>query len=183
MVFNSTFLVIKNIKILKYNFTKKGNSLLSWGKIFIIVACFLVFGIGCDKKNGNITPKELQGAVIILLDTVRADHLSCYGYNRKTSPNIDVLSEKGIQFNATVSNTPWTFPSIISLLTGEYPPKVLEQKSKKLKWSIVELFKKAGFSTAAFTEGGYVSRVFGMDMGFTIFEEAEGPVQLIAQHK
>ncbi|MDY6856185.1 MAG: sulfatase [Thermodesulfobacteriota bacterium] len=65
---------------------------------------------------------------LILIDTLRADHLSCYGYKRSTSPNIDRLAEEGILFMKAISATPWTDPSVLALFTGLYPSDVWEVK-------------------------------------------------------
>lgn len=132
--------------------------------------------IQCGRRSG----KTIQGAVIILLDTLRADHLSCYGYHRRTTPNIDALAQKGVRFNVAVSNSPWTLPSVGSLLTGSYPRNVFNDQGK-LEWSLVESFQQHGYATAAVTEGGFVSQVFGLNKGFSFFRELEGPVQVAAQ--
>ena len=59
--------------------------------------------------------------VLITIDTLRADHLSCYGYERTTSPNIDAIAEKGIVFSNTIAPSSWTAPSMVSLFTSVYP--------------------------------------------------------------
>ncbi len=66
-----------------------------------------------SKKDFNI--------VLITIDALRADHLSCYGYKRKTSPNIDKIAEKGILFKNAIAPSSWTVPSMVSLFTSVYP--------------------------------------------------------------
>ena len=56
--------------------------------------------------------------VLISIDTLRADHLSCYGYSRKTSPRIDALAQQGVLFERALSTTSWTLPAHASMLTG-----------------------------------------------------------------
>jgi len=68
---------------------------------------------GVSKDDFNI--------VLITIDTLRADHLSCYGYERKTSPNIDKIAEKGIIFKNVIAPSSWTAPSMASLFTSVYP--------------------------------------------------------------
>ena len=58
-----------------------------------------------------IDEKTRPNIVLITLDTTRVDHLSCYGYARKTSPNIDKLAEAGHKFTRAVSPSPWTLPA------------------------------------------------------------------------
>ncbi len=66
--------------------------------------------------------KEIRNVVLISIDTCRADHLSCYGYSRKTSPNIDSLAKESIVFNHAVASVPMTHPSHCSMMTGTIPP-------------------------------------------------------------
>ena len=58
---------------------------------------------------------------MICVDTLRADHLGCYGYPKDTSPNIDALAERGVQFQRAFATAPWTLPSVSSLFTGLQP--------------------------------------------------------------
>ena len=150
-------------------------------RVILLVAMYITaFGCGSEDHGDTSSPQELQGAVLILLDTVRADHLSCYGYRRPTSPNIDALAQKGVMFKQVVSCSPWTLPSVAALLAGEYPERVF---TKQLSRSLVERFHQKNISTAAFTEGGYVSRVFGFNRGFHYYKEEEGTVQLLKPGK
>ncbi len=59
--------------------------------------------------------------ILITIDTLRSDHLGCYGYKRDTSPNIDKLAKEGILFTQAISQSSWTIPSISSLITSAYP--------------------------------------------------------------
>lgn len=122
---------------------------------------------------------ELQGTVLILLDTLRADHLSCYGYERETTPVLSRLAEDGVLFERVVSFAPWTLPSVVNLLSGCPPtPEVFDQNNGGLKRSFIESIREAGYSTAAVTEGGLVSSFYGMDRGFSDYHEEEGELDL-----
>jgi len=59
--------------------------------------------------------------IFYVLDSLRADHLSCYRYSKKTSPNIDAMAAEGVLFENAFSASTWTRPSASSLLTGLYP--------------------------------------------------------------
>ncbi len=100
--------------------------------------------------------------VLISLDTLRADHLSCYGYRRKTSPNLDALAARGFRFATAVSQSPWTRPSHQALLTGIYPASSGGLKSP---W-LAKVLWEAGYRTGAFTGGAQVDRKFGFMGGF-----------------
>jgi hypothetical protein len=72
---------------------------------------------GCGPGEAPGPPNVL----LISVDTLRADHLGCYGYERDTSPGFDRLARDGVVFENAMSTCPWTLPSHTSLLTGLYP--------------------------------------------------------------
>lgn len=129
--------------------------------------------LGCD--SGNVERELPQGAIVILLDTLRADHVSAYGYERRTTPSIDALAAQGVRFAQVVSSAPWTLPATGALLAADHPDRVFGTDNR-LQRSLVEEFSAQGFATTAFTEGAFVSRHFGFDIGFDTFHEEEGAV-------
>ena len=66
-------------------------------------------------------PERPPDVVVIVVDTLRADHLQCYGYDKPTSPFIDTLAERGVRFSHVFAQASWTLPSHLSLLTSRYP--------------------------------------------------------------
>lgn len=80
-----------------------------------IVAAFLLHVSGCfqNRKTPNV--------ILITVDSLRPDHLSCYGYEKKTSPNIDKIAQEGVLFKQAVSVAPWTYPAMFTLFTSAYP--------------------------------------------------------------
>ena len=66
--------------------------------------------------------------VFIVLDTHRADRMSCYGYPRQTTPNIDKFAESATLFERAIVPAQWTIPSHASLFTGEYPTTLTDQE-------------------------------------------------------
>jgi arylsulfatase A-like enzyme len=114
-------------------------------------------------------PPPVRGAVLVLLDTLRADRLGCYGYGRRpTSPRIDRMAEHGVVFENAISHAPWTMASVASILSG-FPD--MRAFDGQLQSSLVEVLSAAGVRTAAFTEGGYFTAAFGFDRGFQEFHE------------
>ncbi|HEX3035792.1 MAG TPA: sulfatase [Thermodesulfobacteriota bacterium] len=111
--------------------------------------------------------------ILISIDTLRADHLGCYGYYRNTTPNIDRLAEDGVLFANTIAQSTWTLPSHMSIFTGLYVSSHgIISDDKKLgdeHITLAEVLQDAGYETVAFTEGGYVSEKFGYQ-GFDHFE-------------
>ena len=130
----------------------------------------------CGGQAPALAPP--RGICLIVLDTLRADGLSAYGNPRATSPALDALAARGVLFESAVSHAPWTLPSFIGLLSGRYPSSAVFTKGK-LQTSLLDELQAAGWTTAAFTEGGYVSRHFGIDRGFERFEEEEGKTRLV----
>lgn len=118
---------------------------------------------GCD------TPSRPTHAVLIVLDTLRPDRMSLYGAARPTTPRLDALSEEAVVFDQVVSNASWTLPAMAGLLAGRYLDA--DVMDERLRVSLVERLQAAGFRTAAFTEGGFVSRRFGFGLGFDDFAE------------
>lgn len=124
------------------------------------------------------TPRKKDSefnAVLISLDTLRADHLGTYGYSRNTSPHIDQLSQDGVQFNRYFSTSSWTLPAHISLFTS-MPVALhrIHQNHHRLSPDIItlaEILKTRGYITGAFTGGGYVAPGFGFDRGFDFFQD------------
>ena len=130
----------------------------------LLLALLLVTGCGA--------PPPARNAVLIVLDGLRADRLSCYGFPQPTSPAIDGLAQRGVLFESVVSNSPWTLPAMAGLLLGDYPNR--QGYAEKLRRSLVENIEAAGFQTAAFVEqefaaDGFVSPRFGFDRGFGEF--------------
>ncbi len=142
----------------------------------LVLVCVLPSACGDGDRNAGeaVASPSLQGTILIVLDTLRADHVSSYGYSRQTTPELDRLAADGVRFEQVLSNAPWTLPSVAALLSASYPQRVFDGT---LSTSIVEQLQAAGMATGATTEGGYVSRTFGFDRGFDYFEEEEGTVR------
>jgi choline-sulfatase len=133
---------------------------------------------GCGRNE------RPRGIVLVVIDTLRADHLSAYGNPRPVSPHIDALARNGVLFEDAFTHAPWTLPAFVGLLSGSYPSRRVFDR--RLEVSEVEALRDAGFATAAFTEGGFVSSYFGIDRGFQTFEAREAAVHLqgadVAEH-
>ncbi len=122
----------------------------------------------------------MRNVVLITWDSVRADHYSCYGYRKKTTPFLDRLAEKGIKFeNAIVSGVP-TPVSMAGIFTcnyynGVFDPRFLRRSTNKnIKISgktLSLILSKNKINTAAFHSNPYVSRFFGFDVGFNSFND------------
>jgi arylsulfatase A-like enzyme len=119
-----------------------------------------------------------HGIVLVVIDTLRPDRLTVYGHERDTSPALARIAAGGVVFEQAISNSSWTLPAFMGLLSGSYPDRPSHQR--KLGRSLVETLRASGRATAAFTEGGYVSASFGLDRGFDRFTAAEAGVRLFS---
>jgi arylsulfatase A-like enzyme len=110
--------------------------------------------------------------ILISLDTLRADRLGAYGYERPTSPNLDTLARESIVFRDVLAQAPTTAPSHASLLSGRY---VFEHRNELDDVPMLaELLSARGYETAAFVDGGQMSKSFGMSKGFDSWFDTGG---------
>ena len=117
--------------------------------------------------------------VFISIDTCRADYLSCYGYRRKTTPNIDKLADNSYRFTNVISPIPLTLPAHCSILTGTIPPYhgVHDNVDYKLDESIktlAEVLREEGFVTGAILGSYVLDRQFGLAQGFGHYDSPSG---------
>ena len=131
-------------------------------RLLVLVLLLTVFGTaGCSREQ-----EEPRNLVLISLDTLRADHLGCYGYGRDTSPRLDALAGASVLFESAVSQANETVHSHRSLLTSAYPAQALMQRDRQ---GLAQILSDHGFATGGFTGGGPMSRDFGFDAGFDEF--------------
>lgn len=150
--------------------------------VFLVILC-----AGCKKKRMDETsdfkaflsalkPLEIENMniVIFTIDTLRADHLECYGYEKVKTPNIDRLADEGIRFEYNIAQAPLTLPSHSTIFTGTYPLYhgirdnggfYLDDKHVTL----AEVLKNKGFSTGAFVAAFVLDSRWGLDQGFDFY--------------
>jgi arylsulfatase A-like enzyme len=160
------------------------------GCIILLAASrgFLSAGLPAEKKPQEALSVAEYGDVrgepyhiiLISLDALRQDHVSCYGYHRETTLALDALAGEGTLFLNAFAQSPWTLPSHATVLTGLYPsshkadiPPLFTGLVKRLDGSMhtmAEILSHLGYATAAFTSSVYVSGTYGLDRGFDVFE-------------
>ena len=135
----------------------------------VVIACATIIALsGCARA-----PKP--NVVLIVLDTLRGDRLSCMGYDRPTTPRIDSLAAQGALYTHAFATCFWTLPSHASLFTGLHPLQV-GATSETLHFpdenvTIAEALGAEGYRTAGFVCNSWVSRERGFSQGFTEFLE------------
>ncbi len=113
--------------------------------------------------------------LLISIDSLRADHLHSYGYERETSPHIDALAKEGVLFRYTVSPTSWTLPAHVTMLTS-LPPNYHKVTADLTRLdpqavTLAEVLRDAGYATAAFVSGAYLRAEYGHRQGFDHFDD------------
>jgi arylsulfatase A-like enzyme len=113
--------------------------------------------------------------LLIVLDDVRADHLSLYGYDRETTPNLARLAGKGILFDRARAAAPWTLPSHASMFTGRWPHQLsttVDQPLDTAHPTLAEYLAAHGYATAGFVGNTYYCNAwYGLDRGFAHYED------------
>jgi arylsulfatase len=140
--------------------------------------------LGPGEAAGAEAAQEGRGAdeppslILVSLDTVRADHLSLYGYERATTPRLERLGAESLVFTRALSSSTWTLPSTATLLTGLLPSQHgAVHVTKRLPDDVVtvaERLRDAGYRTAALTDGGFVGFPFGFPQGFERYDVTPG---------
>jgi len=144
------------------------------------MTALLIMGAGCGGGTDTLTPEDdIRGVILIISDTLRADHLGCYGYTRETSPAIDRLAADGVRFERAYSSASWTTPSVASLFTSNYPsvhraghPDSGFGYSRHLPaaaTTLAELLSAEGFRCFGVLNNPSISAEFGFDQGFEAY--------------
>ncbi len=122
-----------------------------------------------------LPPGDAPNVLLITLDTVGADHLSLYGYERPTSPALELLARRGIRFDEARAPAPWTLPSHATMFTGRWQHDLsvdwttpLDKKYRTL----AEHLEARGYATAGFVANlHFCSYASGLNRGFTHYED------------
>ncbi|MEJ2085990.1 MAG: sulfatase [Acidobacteriota bacterium] len=125
--------------------------------------------------------------VLIVIDTLRADHLGLYGYPRPTSPNLDSWARRGVVFDQAYSSSPWTLPTFGSILTGLVPSRHgagERARDSGKRWkraplrdsvaTLPEALAASGWQTAAVVSNPFLREHFGLSRGFQIYDYERG---------
>lgn len=147
--------------------------------MLLLVLIPILLSLGCGPQNARTV-------IFISIDTLRKDHLGCYGYQRNTSPNLDrFAADDAVLFESAYVQAPYTLTSHLSMLTGLYPEahgilralrkgedgKMLPARLSDRVVTLAEMMKEGGYATSAFTDGGLMSRIYGFDQGFDEYRD------------
>jgi arylsulfatase len=141
--------------------------------------------------------KPVPTIIVMTLDTTRADHLGCYGYDRPTSPNIDKLATESLVYEHMIATGTWTLPSHASLFTGKFttshgaqtdpqgnlvlssavaaPDGSTGQKLRSIsanEQTLAGLLRAADYATCGIVGGPFLMKYFGLDSGFDLYDDS-----------
>ena len=148
------------------------------GSAAVVVAVALSFLVPPRSEGPAPDAAAPAGAprpnvLVYLCDTLRADRLGCYGCPKPTSPEIDAFANDATRFEDCRAVTSWTKPSVASLVTSLYPTMhgCVEQRQVLVPEAetLAEVFRAAGWRTAAFVDNPFVSPEFGFGQGFDVY--------------
>jgi arylsulfatase A-like enzyme len=146
-------------------------------------ACLLILA-ACNSEIKETAPKTKPNVIVILIDTLRADHLGFNGYERQTSPVLDKFASENLNFKYAYSSSAWTPPAVASIFTGVYasvhghmPLKSEDDERAKGKFSkvddsfetLAETFTANGYETACISANPMVDPNYGLSQGFKHF--------------
>ena len=163
------------------------------GALASCLALALLLGLsGCRRSSGR------PNILLITLDTTRIDHLGCYGYDRRTSPNLDALAAESVLYKRAMATSSWTLPSHASLFTGkltsshgarydpEGPLRLKDAIAGPDSWdryrarglspqeeTLAGILRRAGYATGAVVAGPWMKQIFGLGRGFDFYDDEE----------
>jgi arylsulfatase A-like enzyme len=155
---------------------------LGWGLAVVTVAAVVGIGVFVAKPSFSGTvaqaappPSGAPNIVFITLDTVRADHVSAYGYSRPTTPNLDRFARGGVLFENAIAPVSWTLASHASMFTGLLPQQHGANWAVPLAsspWTLAEILQSRGYETAAFIGNSeYLEKGWGTAQGFETYDD------------
>jgi arylsulfatase A-like enzyme len=127
------------------------------------------------RERARPIPPDAPNILLIVMDTVAADHLDLYGYTRPTSPALDELARRGSRFDAAQPASSWTLPSHASMFTGRWPHDLSVGWRTPLDgaWpTVAEFLRSRGYATAGFIANtSYCAADSGLGRGFTVYRD------------
>src|SRR5258706_7893811 len=142
---------------------------LSFRRIF-----FTLIALNAAQAVAQTPEKSVPNVVLITIDTLRADHLGCYGYQQIKTPNIDGLAADGARFTRAFTAVPVTLPSHTAILTGTYPMlsgmhDFSANKLSPFQPTLASVLKQAGYQTGAVIGAAVLDSRFGLNRGFDFY--------------
>jgi arylsulfatase A-like enzyme len=123
------------------------------------------------KTNHSDRPNVL----LIGIETLRADHVSCLGYHRNTTPTFDKLAKEGVLFSKAIATSSWTMPTNMSAFTSLYPSvhktTTYQERLPEGRNTLAQILKENGYLTAAFVSNATLGHQYGFSKGFDLYDD------------
>ena len=176
-----SILICFAIRYLAIRISQRNSSKNLLAGIFLICTIVTIADAYIERKANlpqKMSAPNRPNILLIVVDTLRWDFVSAYGFPHPVTPNIDALAREGVLYENAISASPWTTPSHASLFTGQYPTRngvdgrniLLDPASKTLAAEL----SRTGFQTAGFINNVYIRRQTGLGRGFQQYEEFWG---------
>jgi arylsulfatase A-like enzyme len=156
-----------------------GDAMLRW----IMLPMIALMGISLSGRISCVageateaqSEKKKPNILLIVIDTLRRDHVGCFGYKRDTTPHLDQLAKEGVRCDQMIATSSWTIPSLMSIFTS-LPPSLHNATSYQKKLAsgtstLAEELKKFGYQTAAVVSNPSASPTFGFNKGFDFYDD------------
>lgn len=155
--------------------------------ILVILVAVLVL-LGCRAATAtqarDVGPQAAQSApnvIFIMVDSLRSDHVSAYGYGRDTTPNLDAwVAAQGVRFTEATAPSSWTYPTNAAILTSHTPSSIdvvygdMNGRLPEAETLLAEYLHEAGYATAGFVSAFWVWERFGFNQGFDHYVHTRG---------
>ncbi len=150
----------------------RGAAVPSWLSLCLVLG--VVLGLNSCTSRQPEAPR--LNVILITVDTLRADHVGCYGNSAVETPAMDGLARDGVMFTHAVAQVPLTAPSHAAILTGTYPVwnGLRDWSDHRLRPGVptlAEIFKSHGYTTAAFVSAFVLDSMWGLNRGFDVYDD------------
>ncbi len=146
-------------------------------RLFFLLFFLIVVVLTCGLTLDSDTKGKDWNVLLISIDTIRPDRLSCYSTKYLQTPHIDALAAKGIVFERAFAHNPTTLPSHVNIMLGTTPLHHGVHDNSKFKLddnflTLAEYLKEKGYSTGAFIGAFPLDSRFGLSQGFDVYDES-----------
>ena len=151
----------------------------SVAQVLILSAVIVGVPLGASAQRPR-KPGARPNVILVTMDTLRADHVGCYGDAQVKTPTIDGLAHDGVLYERAISQVPLTWPSHASIMTGTYPFQngvqdfTAEPLGAQFR-TLAQAFHAAGYATGAVVSSFVLDRSWGLGRGFDFYDDAFSP--------
>src|SRR2546427_5435678 len=166
--------------------TQERQASLRAAPVVLATVCTVAFGLASSRASGG--DSQRPNAILITVDTLRADRLGSYGNPSGLTPAMDGLARDGVVFRRAIAQVPLTLPSHTAILTGTYPMwnGVEDLSGRGLGANpptLAEIFRRHGYATAAFVSAFVLDSMWGLNRGFDLYNDWFKAEDYRAEHR